>query len=114
MTEIKRKVRYSTKNASPRSILGMRMIPTCPSLTPYSPLSRTLRAACGGGLRPSWTAAALGVSGKLGRDEETVSFGRTKKPSVVRPRHRRGLTSDPPALVLEPNWQFAAATGAFW
>jgi hypothetical protein len=67
MTEIEHQARYGAKNASLRSILGIRMIPTCPSLTPCSPPSRTLRAACGGGLWPSWTAAALGASVKLGR-----------------------------------------------
>ena len=36
--------------------------PTTPSVTPCSPPSRTLRAADGGGLRPSLTAAARGVT----------------------------------------------------
>ena len=84
MTETKRQTRYRPKNASLKSSLGMTMIPTCPSLTPCSPPSRTLRAAYGGGLRPSWTAAALGASGKLGRDKETASFSRTKKRHWVR------------------------------
>jgi transposase len=38
-------------------------VPTSPSVTPCSPPSRTLRAASGGGLRPSLTAAARGVTG---------------------------------------------------
>ena len=37
-------------------------VPTTTSVTPCSPPSRTLRAACGGGLRPSLTAAARGVT----------------------------------------------------
>jgi Helix-turn-helix domain len=37
-------------------------VPTTKSVTPCSPPSRTLRAASGGGLRPSLTAAARGVT----------------------------------------------------
>src|SRR6266849_1478603 len=37
-------------------------VPTAPSVTPCSPPSRTLRAASGGGLRPSLTAPARGVT----------------------------------------------------
>jgi len=48
------------------------------SIAPGSPPSRPLRAACGGGLRPAVTAAALGATGNHGRDGETV-LGRTKK-----------------------------------
>ncbi len=43
------------------------------------PPSRTLRAACGGGLRPSLTADPRGALSLSGRDEETASFSRTKK-----------------------------------
>jgi transposase len=42
------------------------------SLTPCSPPSRPLRAACGGGLRPVLTAAARGALRKSGRDGETA------------------------------------------
>src|ERR1700756_2811052 len=43
-------------------------VPTTPSVPPCSPPSRTLRAASGGGLRPSLTAAARDVTrpGKVG------------------------------------------------
>jgi len=53
--------------------------PTSPSVTPCSPPSRTLRAASGGGLRPSLTAAARGVTaqGQVGTEKRTS--GRTKK-----------------------------------
>jgi hypothetical protein len=40
--------------------------PTAKTVTPCSPPSRTLRAAAGGGLRPSLTAAARGVVPKAG------------------------------------------------
>ena len=53
--------------------------PTWPSLAPCLPPSRTLRAASGGGLRPSLTAAAPDARGNPGRDEETAPFNRTKK-----------------------------------
>jgi hypothetical protein len=49
--------------------------PTCPSVTPCSPPSRTLRAACGGGLRPSLTVAALGVT-------QPAQVGTKKRPRV--------------------------------
>jgi len=53
--------------------------PTTPSVTPCSPPSRTLRAAAGGGLRPSLTAAARGVTqpGQVGTKKRPS--GRTKK-----------------------------------
>ena len=53
--------------------------PTTPSVTPCSPPSRTLRAADGGGLRPSLTAAARGVTrpGQVGTKKRLSS--RTKK-----------------------------------
>jgi transposase len=53
--------------------------PTSPSVTPCSPPSRTLRAASGGGLRPSLTAAARGVTGPGQVGTEKRSSGRTKK-----------------------------------
>jgi hypothetical protein len=54
-------------------------VPTTPSVTPCSPPSRTLRAASGGGLRPSLTAAALGVPrpGQVGTKKRPPA--RTKK-----------------------------------
>jgi len=48
------------------------IVPIRPSLAPCSPLSRPLRAASGGGLRPVLTAAVRGVTLDLGRDEETA------------------------------------------
>jgi transposase len=54
-------------------------VPTSPSVTPCSPPSRTLRAASGGGLRPSLTAAARGVTGPGQVGTEKRSSGRTKK-----------------------------------
>jgi hypothetical protein len=53
--------------------------PTWASMAPCSPPSRTLRAASGGGLRPSLTVAPRGAWGNTGRDEETAPFSRTKK-----------------------------------
>ena len=54
-------------------------VPTAASVTPCSPPSRTLRAASGGGLRPSLTAAARGVTeqGQVGTKKRPCS--RTKK-----------------------------------
>ena len=54
-------------------------VPTTSSVTPCSPPSRTLRAASGGGLRPSLTAAARGVTelGQVGTKKRPS--GRTKK-----------------------------------
>jgi transposase len=49
--------------------------PTTKSVTPCSPPSRTLRAAAGGGLRPSLTAAARGVT-------QPGQVGTKKRPSV--------------------------------
>jgi transposase len=49
-------------------------VPTCPTVTPCSPPSRTLRAASGGGLRPSLTAAARGVT-------QSRQVGTKKRPS---------------------------------
>jgi len=54
-------------------------VPTTPSVTPCSPPSRTLRAASGGGLRPSLTAAALGVPGPGQVGTKKRPPGRTKK-----------------------------------
>src|SRR5579864_563214 len=55
--------------------------PTSPSVTPCSPPSRTLRAASGGGLRPSLTAAARDVTGQGQVGTEKRPQGRTKKPT---------------------------------
>src|ERR1700721_2764408 len=49
------------------------LIPTRASLAPCSPPSRSLRAASGGGLRPTLTAAARGARQSAGRDEETAT-----------------------------------------
>jgi hypothetical protein len=54
-------------------------VPTTTSVTPCSPPSRTLRAASGGGLRPSSTAAARGVTGPGQVGTKKRSSGRTKK-----------------------------------
>jgi len=54
-------------------------VPTAKSVTPCSPPSRTLRAASGGGLRPSLTAAARGVTGPRQVGTEKRPSGRTKK-----------------------------------
>ena len=54
-------------------------LPTTPSGTPCSPPSRTLRAASGGGLRPSLTAAARGVIGPGQVGTKKRPLGRTKK-----------------------------------
>jgi transposase len=54
-------------------------VPTTPSVTPCSPPSRTLRAASGGGLRPSLTAAALGVPGPGQVGTKKRPSDRTKK-----------------------------------
>jgi len=65
--------------------------PTTPSVTPCSPPSRTLRAADGGGLRPSLTAAARDVTARAGRDEETAF--RSNKETDQQERAQAG--SDP-------------------
>lgn len=54
-------------------------LPTTKSVTPCSPPSRTLRAASGGGLRPSSTASARGVTGPVQVGTKKRSSGRTKK-----------------------------------
>jgi transposase len=64
--------------------------PTCASATSCSPPSRTLRAACGGGLRPSLTAAV--------RDVPQHAQVGTKK----RPPGRTKKLSSPPSRQLEP------------
>ena len=59
-----------------------------------SPPSRTLRAACGGGLRPSLTAAARAARASAGRDEETAPPPNQETPMVLYPmswRARPGL-----------------------
>lgn len=55
-------------------------VPSCASVTPCSPPSRTLRAASGGGPRgPSLTAAARGVTGQEQVGTKKRPSGRTKK-----------------------------------
>jgi hypothetical protein len=56
-------------------------VPTTTSVTPCSPPSRTLRAACGGGLRPSLTAAARGVTAPRQVGTKKRPSGQTKKPT---------------------------------
>lgn len=55
------------------------LVPTCGPGTSCSPPSRTLRAACGDGLRPSLTAAARDVPGPQVGKKKRPS-GRTRKP----------------------------------
>ena len=64
-------------------------VPTTKSVTPCSPPSRTLRAASGGGLRPSSTAAARGVTGPRQVGTKKRPSGRTKKLT------RKGSTAFP-------------------
>jgi hypothetical protein len=54
-------------------------VPTTPNVTPCSPPSRTLRAASGGGLRPSSTAAARGVTPPRQVGTKKRPSSRTKK-----------------------------------
>lgn len=54
--------------------------PTRASTTSCSPPSRTLRAACGGGLRPSLTAPARDVPGQRQVGTKKRPSARTKKP----------------------------------
>jgi hypothetical protein len=65
--------RYSVQGAE------IAAVPTPASGTPCSPPSRTLRAASGGGLRPSLTAAARGVTGHMQVGTKKRPCGRTKK-----------------------------------
>jgi hypothetical protein len=69
----RRLARYSAQGAE------IAQVPTAPSVTPCSPPSRTLRAASGGGLRPSLTASARGVAkpGQVGTKKRPSD--RTKK-----------------------------------
>jgi transposase len=67
--------------------------PTCASATSCSPRSRTLRAACGGGLRPSLTAAARDVSEQRQVGTKKRPPGRTKK--LTLPRSRQLQTTAP-------------------
>ena len=61
-------------------------VPSCTSVTPCSPPSRTLRAAAGGGPRgPSLTAAALGVTGPMQVGTKKRASGRTKKLTLKKP-----------------------------
>jgi hypothetical protein len=67
-------------------------VPSCASVTPCSPPSRTPRAASGGGPRgPSLTAAARGVTGRGQVGTEKRPSGRTKK------RPFKQLAGDAPA-----------------
>ena len=54
-------------------------VPTAISVTPWSPPSRTLRAASGRGLRPSLTAAARGATRPAQVGTKKPPSGRTKK-----------------------------------
>jgi transposase len=65
--------RYSVQGAE------IAAVPTPASVTPCSPPSRTLRAASGGGLRPSLTAAARGVTAHVQVGTKKRPCGRTKK-----------------------------------
>jgi transposase len=60
--------------------------PTRASATSCSPPSRTLRAACGGGLRPSLTAAARDVPQQRQVGTKKPPPGRTKKLSLAMSR----------------------------
>lgn len=64
-------------------------VPTRQSMTPCSPPSRTLRAASGGGLRPSLTAPARGVSATAQVGTEKRPSGRTKKLASKKVRKNR-------------------------
>ena len=62
-------------------------VPSCASVTPCSPPSRTLRAASGGGLRgPSLTAAARGITGRGQVGTKKRPSGRTKKLTLKKPK----------------------------
>jgi transposase len=65
--------------------------PTRASATACSPPSSTLRAACGGGLRPSLTATARAVPKQPQVGTKKRSQGRTKKPSLA-VQHQRQPT----------------------
>jgi helix-turn-helix protein len=60
-------------------------VPTPASVTPCSPPSRTLRAASGGGLRPSLTAPARAVPSLAQVGTKKPPSGRTKKPQLKEP-----------------------------
>jgi transposase len=66
--------------------------PTTPSVTPCSPPSRTLRAADGGGLRPSLTATARGVTAP-------GQVGTKKRPSDRTKKLTRKMEATAPALI---------------
>jgi transposase len=68
-------------------------VPTRQSMTPCSAPSRTLRAACGGGLRPPLTAPARGVSATAQVGTEKRSSGRTKKLAGKKKSNSRSLRS---------------------
>jgi transposase len=63
-------------------------VPSCASVTPCSPPSRTLRAAAGGGPRgPSLTAAARGVTRPMQVGTKKRHSGRTKKLTLKKPEN---------------------------
>ena len=69
--------REDYNHVRPHSTLGGRA-PGWLSVPPSSPASRPLRVACGDGLRPALTQAALDGSGAYGQDGETA-LDRTEK-----------------------------------
>src|ERR1700753_2234301 len=64
----------------------MSRVPALTRMVPRSPPSRTLRAACGGGLRPSLTAPTPDTHALSGRGEETAPISRTKKHHRQKPK----------------------------
>jgi transposase len=67
--------------------------PTRASATSCSPPSRTLRAACGGGLRPSLTAPARDVQSQAQVGTKKRPPGRTKKLSLATSRQLHALAN---------------------
>jgi transposase len=68
------------------------LVPTRTRPTSCSPPSRTLRAACGGGLRPSLTAAVRDVGEKRQVGTKKRPSGRTKKLNLVSSRQGEPLS----------------------
>src|ERR1700742_2870179 len=64
----------------------MSRVPALTRMVPRSPPSRTRRAACGGGLRPSLTAPTPDTHALSGRGEETAPISRTKKHHRQKPK----------------------------
>jgi hypothetical protein len=71
-------------------------------MVPCSPPSRTLRAACGGGLRPSLTAPTPDTHALSGRGEETAPISRTKKHHRLKPKQLLHSLTDATFLVTTP------------